>query len=205
MKPYPSIQAENSRFVGSLDGWRSSVFIWGAQFETGTLASLPIPTSGGTVAVDLVNGAMTWPIGLVNDFVIKAHISPRENSGDYWLVLFGDNSNRVQVNAPGVNENVTVAVLKTGETIGQAPSPVGQYTHFQEIEVLVLKSSINGLRLFVEGTQVADDSSTTYDIASPTDGNLRIAYFSATYFSRFRNIEIYSVPAAITDVEVLAL
>ncbi|MFT7532282.1 MAG: hypothetical protein ACI9FD_003310 [Gammaproteobacteria bacterium] len=25
MKPYPSIQAENSRFVGSLDGWRSSV------------------------------------------------------------------------------------------------------------------------------------------------------------------------------------
>ena len=193
-------EADNDVTV-DLDG-TSSVFIWGAQLEEGSTPTSYIPTSGATATANATEPVVTWPAGLVNDFVVKFKVTPDAASqGSIWL--FGNYTDAN--NAFGVLHDGTNVIFRNRVSgSNNDTDEVLSYSADTEYEIRARHSSSSGLDVWVAGTKGTTDSTTTV----VSEGTLKLGQDgndASLMLGSIRDLKIYSVSPHISDAEVLAL
>ena len=196
-------------YAGATDNDR--IYAWGAQLEESSYPSPPIPTSGATASINATAPVVSWPSGLVNDFVVKFD----------WTPLGGTNSSRIDREAlftvrPDASnlfhcyfENAGGNLLVISNTV--ATTELNRYLTLNispgtEYGVSLVKTS-SRMEIFADNSpSTAGTGSDTRDIVFDSDAE--IGWRTGVTWPSFglvSNIKIYAVPPDISDAEVLAL
>jgi len=187
---------------GSLDTIGSSA---AKQIEKNAFATSFIPTPAGTpVAISATQPVVSWPSGLVNDFVVSMDVSAESTASQPYLFQgYLDDSNTfdIQVNA---SPQLVVAKRVGGAYVNNAASIAGY--DGSVVKLTVLFSSVRGVRSFFGG-ELKNQWSNTDNIPTVTIASIGWArrFNQLRNLGRISNLRIIKVDPYTTDAQVLAL
>ena len=191
-----------------LDG-TSDVYVWGAQVEEVSAPTSYVATSGATATANATEPVVTWPSGLVNDFVVKFKVAPisdwDSNGGsnpsffdvdnaaesDRFIFWYAEGASYIRFNREENGSNANLDVTSITPVKGT------------ELEITFIQSSLNGFSCWVDGAGKQTNAGWTgslnlggqdIEIGNAGDG-----------LCLFRDLRIYKVSPTISDAQVLAL
>lgn len=194
-----SARVENFAGNGS-DG----LYIYGAQLEQQSYATSYIPTSGSTVTrnQDLANNAGQLGVFNSEEGVLYAEMASLANSGVQRKLSISDGTNQkvVVLQFTDVNHQLR-AFLYNGALQVNMYNVLSKALEFNKI---AFKFKQNDFSLYVNGSEVATDSSgTTFSTGDLTQFNFNDGGISDPFHARIREIKVFR--RALTDSELQEL
>ena len=190
---------------GAGDG-SSGLYVWGAQVTESSSPLSYIPTSGATATANATEPVVTWPAGLVNDFVVKFDLWIDQLKTDAKFLAWDVNgSDYAQIYWSGTRVRFRRRISATNYDAASVGTPSLGAWH----EIIVRLSSSQGAAIWVDGNKGSETSSNTLSL--PSDGGIAIGNDFDNpntlwaQVSRYRNLQIFKVSPNITDEQVLAL
>lgn len=140
----------------------SGVYIWGAQLEQGSYATSYIPTSGSTVtrSADVANNSGNADLFNDSEGVLYAEIAALADDGTGRRISISDNSsnpdNLVSISLSVYTDTIIGRVRSANTEVAFLTAASQTQTQNNKIAILYKQ---NDFRLFINGTQVATDTS----------------------------------------------
>jgi hypothetical protein len=186
-------------YLGSTN---NNFYIWGAQFEIGSVASSYIPTQGSatTRVAETASGAGNSEV-FNSEGVLFANLKANYNSGVSGSVFLTDSSgsNRVQIVLRGTGW-VTSYWQKVGETAFPIDSSFLNYTQFNKASIKYSSSEfsfwVNGFKIYSVGGDYSFNSDTFDEISLNLNG-------SEAIYGKTKEIAYYD--EILTDLELETL
>ena len=140
----------------------ASFYIWGGQLEQGDYATSYIPTSGSTVtrSADLANNSGNADLFNDSEGVLYAEIAALDNDGTNRSISISDSTdaNRIELRLATTDDRIEYNAITSSVTQASIFTDAYDVLDFNKIALLYKD---NDFRLFVNGTQVATDTSGT--------------------------------------------
>ena len=181
----------------------NNFYIYGAQFEEGSYATSLINTSGSAVtrqADVCTNGANSEVINSTEG-VLYAEIAALADDGTFRQILLHDNAynNRIALRYTNVSNQIDV-YLNDGSVQAQFNYTLTNALDFNKI---AFKYKVNDFALWLNGIEVATDSSGTTFSANTLqkiDFDFTNNYF---FYGNVKDLQVFTT--ALTDAELAAL
>lgn len=136
----------------------ATIYVYGAQFEQGDYATSYIPTSGSTVTrtADVCNNAGTSATFNSTEGVLFAEIAALANDGSLRLMQLSDGTNNNRVS---LYYDVSSNIIYSNIVVGGSSNPLSYNVNILEYIKVAVKWKENDFALWVNGTEVATDTS----------------------------------------------
>ena len=182
----------------------ADVSIWGAQMEAGSYATSYIPTYGSATTR---NGEVCNNSGSVQDFnseegVLYAEIAAlaNDNIGRKITLNNGSNSQVVVLEYTSTSNQIRVFVSNGSLQFNEFIT-ISDLTEFNKIAI---KYKENNFSLYVNGIEVATDTSgTTFPIGTLTNVNFDDGSGNADFYGKTKNLKVFK--RAMSDGELYLL
>jgi hypothetical protein len=146
-----------SNYTG--DG-ESGVYFWGAMLEQGSYPTSYIPTSGSTVTrtADVCNNAGDANTFNDSEGVLFAEIAALADDATYKKISIsnGTTSNLIYISYKNYTNQIRVEIVSSSSSVFDITYPTTDITTFSKI---ALKYKQNDFALWIDGTEVATDTS----------------------------------------------
>ena len=192
--------------IGLRDGYgianvpnTATVYLWGAQLEQGSYATSYIPTNGTTVTrlADVANNAGNSDLINSTEGVLYAEIAALADDGTYRLLSLSDgtSNNRVYIGLGNVSNQIIASISLGGTLQAFMSNTVTDTTTYNKI---ALKYNLNDVSLYVNGTEVATDTSATM----PTLTSLQFTSGAASsvFYGKVKSVAVFK--EALSDEEL---
>lgn len=179
----------------------ATIYVWGAQLEAGSYATSYIKTSGSTVTrnADVCNNAETT----FNDSegVLYMEIAALSDDGTNRQTSINDNStsDRIMINLHATSNQIQAYIVSGFVEQADMRHTVSNATAFNKIAV---KYKLNDCALWVNGVEVATDTSATMP-SGLQKFNFDNGAGSADFFGNCKEIRVYNT--ALTDTQLQEL
>ena len=206
---FPQIQiglaltTSNDVFTNYIGDGTSGVYIYGAQFEQGSYPTSYIPTQGGVVtrlADSCTNGGNEQVINSTEG-VLMVEISALESNvatNDAISIIGASSDNRLYIYRSNTDNKYGFAVFSGGSLQCNIKTDIVDFSVNAKIAA---KYKLNDFALYLNGTQVATDSSGSAPIG------LNSLQFNSgagqPFFGNVKDLKLYNT--ALTDQELQAL
>jgi L-rhamnose mutarotase len=180
----------------------SGFYLWGAQLEAGDYATSYIPTNGSTVtrSADVANNSGNADLINSTEGVLYAEISALADDQTFRLLSLSDgtSNNRVYIGLGTVSNQITASISSGGTLQALMNNTVTDTTTYNKI---ALKYKLNDVSLYVNGTEVATDTSATM----PTLTSLQFTsgVTSSVFYGNVKCVAVFK--EALTDAELQQL
>jgi hypothetical protein len=196
----PSINGTSVIYTG--DG-SSAVYLYGAQLEQGSYATSYIPTNGSTVtrSADVANNSGNADLFNDSEGVLYAEIAALYNDGTNRSISISDSTgaNRIELRLATTDDRIQYNARTSSVTQASIFTDAYDVLDYNKIAV-VYKD--NDFRLFVNGTQVATDTS-----GSAPTGLKELAFDlgdgSNDFYGNTKELAVFK--EALTDAELESL
>ena len=192
--------------IASSDNSRTSssgkfVYFWGTQFEAGSYPTSYIPTEGSSVTrvAEAANGAGNSTVFNDSEGVLFFETATLANDSTFRNICISDSStsDKIQFYYYGSNNNIAYVIVSASST--QASDNTKTLSNALEFNKIAIKYKQNDFALWVNGTEVATDSSGSTPIGLKEiafdDGN-----GGSPFYGKVKNLRVYNT--ALTDTEL---
>jgi len=178
-----------------------NIYIWGAQFEEQSYPTSYIPTNGSsqTRAAETCNGAGTSSILPSEEGILYGEFAALVNDATFRLFSLSDgtSANRVFLGFGSISNTIHCNI--TNSNVAQAPlnHTVSDIKLFHKAAI---RFKANNVKLYVNGTQVALDTSATIP-STFSSVQFNSGSGSSVFYGKIRDIRVYNTKE-MTDSEV---
>jgi len=192
-----------ARYVSYLGSVATSIYAWGAQLETGQIATSYIPTvaSGITRAADVITDTTASGVIGQTQGTIYAEFEHTSNTAERRLIALSDGTSTNRIFIWAIN-NILYAQIQTNSTIIANSIPSG----YNKVAFAYQQNGVNGnLFTSINGGAVVSGTSTTYPstLSRVALGNTENVGGTFQWNNRIRAAALY--PTLLTNTELALL
>jgi hypothetical protein len=192
-----------ARYVSYLGSVATSIYAWGAQLETGQIATSYIPTvaSGITRAADVITDTTASGVIGQTQGTIYAEFEHTSNTAERRLIALSDGTSTNRIFIWAIN-NILYAQIQGNSTIITNSIPSG----YNKVAFAYQQNGVNGnLFTSINGGAVVSGTSTTYPstLSRVALGNTENVGGTFQWNNRIRAAALY--PTLLTNTELALL
>ena len=192
-----------ARYVSYLGSVATSIYAWGAQLETGSVATSYIPTvaSGITRAADVITDATASGVIGQTQGTIYAEFEHTSNTAERRLIALSDGTSTNRIFIWAIN-NILYAQIQGNSTIISNSIPSG----YNKVAFAYQQNGVSGnLFASINGGAVVSGTSTTYPstLSRVALGNNENVGGTFQWNNRIRAAALY--PTRLTDTQLALL
>jgi hypothetical protein len=195
-----------SAIIQSASG--NTAYVWGAQLETGSVATSYIPTTTGTGSrsadVISVSGAVSGSIGQLSGTIYAEVVLSNNSAGSIFLLDNGSTSTFLNI-VRNTAQNIQVTLRNGGGTIATI---ITSSALANGVHKIALSYTNGAYSLYINGSPAGTSTNSTDYPASLTRASISISDYGAPYFprnDRIRAAALYTTRLSNADLMLLTM